>query len=227
MIKLLHLTYLYPKKYGLICAIFGIMIGLMVISVYQYSLHVSSLYHMSERINHYQHAMDGWINLLYPFLIIVLVIDHDHPSIAPLSAYHSRHWIMYMKWVYFIGIIFWLTLLTVIFTHMIPWLMNSNYVPSYGWTWTFLHRLGDGLLLFIMIILTTSDKHKIVALAWGLVYIVLTFLHEDTNQLYLYYIFPVKSEFYTHYMLAYAYKLCYISLGLFITQKFHDYKDIL
>jgi hypothetical protein len=170
--------------------------------------------------NQYYHLMMGKIvSFLMPFLVTVLVMDHDQAYLKPLFAYFGRKKVLQSKLMLYFFIITWIYVVIGIIYHILPDFMTSYYILDMQVVSFFIHIYLDGLILAIIILWAIKEKYKAFSIFIPLFYILTNWLYEDYQNETIYYIIPFYSTFFSSFTLAYLYKLCYILLGLAITTR--------
>jgi hypothetical protein len=171
-----------------------------------------------EDYNNYYHLMMGKIvSFLMPFLITILLIDHDQPYLKPLYSYFGRSYVVINKIILYFLIITWIYSVIIIFYHILPSLMTDYFILDSQAISFLIHLYLDGLILSIIIFLLIKERYKAFSILIPLFYTLIGWLYEDYQISIIYYLFPVYSSFFSSFTLAYLYKLCYILLGLAIT----------
>ena len=177
--------------------------------------------------NIYYHLMMGKIvSFLMPFLVTILLMDHDQPYLKPLFSYFGRSFVLIHKMILYFLIITWIYAVIILFYHILPSLMTHYYILNNQAIHFLIHIYLDGLILSIFILLLIKERYKAFAILIPLFYTLIGWLYEDYQIPIIYYLFPVYSSFFSGFTLAYLYKLCYILLGLAITAKLMLHEEI-
>ncbi|MDO9629378.1 MAG: hypothetical protein Q7I99_05695, partial [Acholeplasmataceae bacterium] len=170
--------------------------------------------------NQYYHLMMGKIvSFLMPFLITILLMDHDMSYHKSLYAYFGRFKVISHKIILYFLIITWIYGIIGVLYHIIPILMTSYFILDRNAISFFIHIYLDGILLSLIILKFIKDRYKAFAILIPLFYTLASWLYEDYQNIFIYYLFPIYSLYFSSFTLAYLYKLCYILLGLAITTK--------
>lgn len=177
--------------------------------------------------NAYYHLMMGKIvSFLMPFLVTLLLMDHDQPYLKPLFAYFGKWNVLKNKTILYFLIITWIYAVIGILYHVLPSIMTSYYILNIDAISFFIHIYLDGLILAIFILWAIKERYKAFSILIPLFYTLVGWLYEDYQLLTIYYLIPLYSSYFSSFTLAYLYKLCYILLGLAITKKLMLHEEI-
>jgi hypothetical protein len=216
MISLLSI-YLFQSKrkwvFGLACIILMIMLVLLLDPFYDVNEEI--LYHETYQFM-YKDLLLKIITLMMPFIVIMMVMDHDQLSVKPLLSFFSRYRIYFAKIMIYYFIIFSMYLFLGFYVHIIFWFIKPHLFVSLMYQ-DFIYLFLDGLIVCMLVLYIARDKYKAFTIVLGIFYLIIQFIQEDRSLLFLYYIFPIKNTVFDAFTLAIPYKLCYISLGLILT----------
>ena len=180
-----------------------------------------------EDYNSYYHLMMGKIvSFLMPFLVTILIMDHDQAYLKPLFSYFGRSHVFIHKSILYVLILTWIYGVIIIFYHLLPSLMTHYYILDHQAIHFLIHIYLDGLILSIFILFLIKERYKSFSILIPLFYTLISWLYEDYQIPIIYYLFPVYSSVFSSFTLAYLYKLCYILLGLAITIQWMLYEEI-
>ncbi|MBU1093644.1 MAG: hypothetical protein KKH01_04195 [Firmicutes bacterium] len=188
----------------------------MILFVYSSEQIVEQRLYRAYNQLYYEQTMSNLIIIIYPFLIVLLMMDHDQAHLKPMISYFGRTYIALIKLFFYVLVLTWFFCLFFMIYHIIPFYLTAYYTYKASSIFLFLNLYLDGLMLALMILILIKDKHKHFAILIALFYILSNWLIEDQQNIYLFYLFPQFSSFFSTITLAYIYKMCYICLGLTI-----------
>jgi len=194
-----------------------VIVLLMTFFLYTDESIAEQLLYQKDHNNYYHLMMGKIVSFLMPFLVTILLMDHDQPYLKPLIAYFGRANVTFYKIILYFLIITWIYAVIIIFYHVLPSLMTYYYILNNQAIHFLIHTYLDGLILTIFILLLIRERLKAFSILIPLFYTLIGWLYEDYQIPIIYYLFPVYSSFFSSFTLAYLYKLCYILLGLAIT----------
>jgi hypothetical protein len=158
------------------------------------------------------------ITLVMPFIVIILAMDHDQTSLKPFMSYFGKGIIYRSKMVLYVCMLMFIYVFLFIYVQLMFWMIKP-YLDIFLNPLDFLHLFLDGLLVLLLIFYFIRDKYKATSIVFGILYLILQFIQEDSFILILAYLFPLKNVYFDAYILAIPYKVCYISLGLILTYR--------
>lgn len=158
------------------------------------------------------------LTLIMPFIVIILLMDHDQLYLRPLMSYFGRKKVVLSKIVLYIMVLSFLYLLVGIYYHLIFWLLKSHLAFHLMFD-VFIHLFFDALMIMVFTFYFIREKYKAFSIVFGILYLIMQFIQEDYFLLILSYVFPFYNVHFVAYSLALPYKVCYISLGFILTYR--------
>jgi len=219
MISFLYMHLFYHKKRRIFMLSLFVIVLLMIFFLYVDESITEQLLFQRDHQTYYHLMMGKIISFLMPFLVTILLMDHDQAYLKPLYAYFGRSYILTCKIILYLFILTWIYAVIIIFYHILPTLMTHYYIFNDQAIPFLLHIYLDGMIIAIFILYSIKERYKAFAILIPLFYTLIGWLYEDYQIQTIYYIFPIYSTFFSSFTLAYLYKLCYILLGLAITTK--------
>ena len=196
-----------------------VIILLMILFLYSDEKISTELLFKEDNNAYYHLMMQKIVSFLMPFLVTLLLMDHDQAYLKPLFAYFGKWMVLKNKIILYGFIMTWIYLVIGILYHILPSLMTAYYVLNLDAISFFIHIYLDGLILSIFILWAIKERYKAFSILIPLFYTLVSWLYEDYQLSTIYYLFPIYSAYFSSFSLAYLYKLCYILLGLAITKK--------
>mgnify|MGYP000848084021 CR=1 FL=1 len=216
MIKYFYMYLFYSKKRLILILGLIIWIGLMMAIVYpNESIPNQRLYRIQNQV-YYEMMINQLLIFLFPFFIVLLVMDHDQDHIKPMMSYFSKTRIAVYKIIFYVIILTWLYSIFFMIYHVLPSLLTAYYAYDDSSIIFFLNLYLDGLMVSMFVFIFIRDKHKALSILIALFYVLANFMIEDSPNTLLFYLFPQFSSYFSQITLAYPYKICYICLGLTI-----------
>ncbi len=219
MIHFLFIHLFYQKKIIILMISLFLIILLMVLFIYTDESIADQLLYRAYNHEVYHLMMGKIVSFLMPFLVTVLLMDHDQGYLKPLFAYFNRSKVIRSKMILYFWIVTWFYLVIGIFYHLLPSIMTSYYLLNAKALPFLIDIYLDGLILSVLILWIVKERYKTFSILIPLGYILISWLFEDYQFITLYYFFPIYSAYFLSFTLAYLYKLCYILLGLAITNE--------
>jgi len=187
--------------------------------IYPYESSTSQmLYHKDLNLS-YHLMMQKLYQMILPFLVVMLLMDHDHNALKPYISYFGRSYVTLYKLKLYSLIITWVYALFFMLYHILPSFLTTYYQLDNNAYVFILSIYLDAILLCLIVIYAIKEKYKALSLALPLIYMMFSFMQEDFNQVYLFYLFPMHSMYIYTIELAFLYKLCYILIGLLMTYR--------
>lgn len=216
MIRYFYLHLFYTKKRTILILGFIIWIGLMTLLIYtDEPTFEQRLFSVHNQI-YYEEMMKNLLSMLCPFFVVLMTMDHDQQHIKPMISYSGRQSVAISKLIFYFLILTWLFSMFFMIYHILPFYLTAYYTYKSSSIILFANLYIDGIMITILVFIFIKDKHKPFAILIALFYVLSSWLIEDHPNIYLFYLFPQFSSFFSSITLAYSYKLCYICLGLTI-----------
>lgn len=166
---------------------------------------------------HYQIESKVIINqtlkICLPFLVLIMVMEHDQPYLRPLFAYFGVVKIQIYKYIMYYLVYSFVFAYLIIFVEAI-----KSYLPvAFSLTADdfnfYLQLYLDNMILMNMIFYFIRDKRRILSLLFGLLFYFISLYYEDSNSK-IYYLLPLYHPHYKDFTFAIIYKLWYLLFGL-------------
>lgn len=169
------------------------------------------------KYNHeYHQQMFLIIRYILMFLTALLMLDHDALFIKPLIAYFKRSKIMVYKIIFHIGIIMWQIIIIYALIIVIPFLITPYYQFNLQAFVDFLVLIPDYLILSIILLIFVRDHRKVFSFLILILFVVVTFIQEDSNNLLIGYFIPLSSSKVFETNLGYYYLGVYLALLIYL-----------
>lgn len=213
LIKIIYMSYMHKKKYMILVIYQLIAIALVIlISKNEYQKYEVMLFPLYYQI--YIKALFLQIFLiLNAMFVLFLAIDHDQSFMKPLIGFFGRSKIYLNKYLFFIiHILIFFCFITMIYISIPKMTIGIDIQFD---LYMFIDLLMDMILILNLILIMIKDKYKSLAILIVLIYMLMT-LFMPSDDLWIYYMFPIfRIDKDINYIEIY-YKLCYISLGFSI-----------
>lgn len=187
----------------------------MVSMIFIMTLMCILLYYLN--IEHFsRHATMKIITTILGFIISWIAIDMTHPSEVMIRGYRHERYIKRYK---HIVLMFWTLQLTVfisLFMLMIKILHHGVFIQEVDIK-CFFHLTFDLYIIGICVIKLSKLKHPTLSFIVPVLFTLFQLLIDYKESLLLYRVLPLFQPMILEFKLAIAYKLCYISLGLLIS----------
>lgn len=162
------------------------------------------------------------IYIIYPFVAILLMMDHDQPFLRPLIAYFGREKVFLSKTIFYLFMNFFILMTFWMMIHLVTYFITYFHFFDDLMIDEFIDLYLDSMILLILIMIFIRDKHKNLAIVFGILCLLINFIQEDQKILWLYYIIPFKKQVFVNFFLVTPYKICYIILGFLISYQRHQ-----
>lgn len=216
MIKYLYLHLFYTKKRTIFILGFIIWIGLMILIIYTDEPNYEQILYRVQNQIYYEEMMKNLFMMLCPFFVVLVTMDHDQQHLKPMISYLGRQKIAQYKLIFYFLILTWLFSIFFMIYHILPFYITAYYTYNISSINLFLNLYLDAIMITSLVFILIKDKHKAFSILIALFYVLSSWLVEDHPNIIFFYLFPQYSTFFMKITLAYAYKLCYICLGLAI-----------
>ena len=222
MIRFIKEHFFDRKKTWTLLVSLGFISILCALLIYPYDGYINYIIEQTIHQLMGKEMILNMMHLIYPFVVILLVMDHDQPYLRPLMAYFGRDRILYAKIGFYLilNFIFLMTLWMMI--HLITYFMTYYHFLHDLMIEDFIDLYLDGVIIFIYILTMIRDKHKNFAILFGILHLMIHFIQEDQKFLWLYYVIPFKKQVFMHFFLVTPYKICYIIIGFLISYRRHQ-----
>lgn len=213
IIKIIYMSYMHKKKYMILVIYQLISLALIILiskNEYQkYEVMLNPLYYEI-----YIKALFIQIFLiLNAMFVLFLALDHDQSFIKPLISFFGRQKVFLNKYSFFsFHIIIFFSFISMIYI-VIPKLaigIDMKFEP-----YMFIDLFLDMFLILNLILILIKDKYKTLAILIVLIYMMMT-LFMPTDELWIYYLWPIFRMDKDINLIEIYYKICYISLGFSI-----------
>lgn len=154
--------------------------------------------------------------ILLSFILTWMMMDMTHPFEMMIRSYKGNSYLIFYKW---LSVIIWSFVFTLSTSLMITFyaLLSHQEGLLVQYYKLPIHLFLDLLMIGGFVMMISKIKHPTLALLTPLFYTTYQLFIENQTSLYLYYLFPFFQPMILDFKLAISYKLCYISLGLLIT----------
>lgn len=152
------------------------------------------------------------LKICLPFLVLILVMEHDQPYLRPMFAYFGVLKIQTSKYLmyYFYYLLYFIYLIVLIEAYK-----TLLIVPLYFKHDDFVFYLNifiDGLILMNFVFYFIRDKKRVLSLLFGLLTYFVYIFYEDSKSM-VYYLLPLLHPYYVRFYLASLYKVWYVVFG--------------
>lgn len=221
MISFLWIHLFYPKKRWILCATIMILLFILSLLIDPTNDMYEEVLFKSTYLEGYELTMMKLMTLMMPFVVVILVMDHDQFYLRPLYSYFGRTKVILSKMVVYFIVLIILYIGLMVYYYLLFYVFKSH-LPIKINVYPFIHLFLDALILLNFVLYLIRDKYKVFSIVIGIFYMIYQFVQEDFFHLSISYLFPFKNDHFESYLLAIPYKLCYIILGLLLTHRKMD-----
>lgn len=155
------------------------------------------------------------LKICLPFLVLILVMEHDQPYLRPMFAYFGVLRIQASKYLmyYIFYFLYFVYLIVLIEAYKSLLIVPLKFIYE---DFTFyINIFLDGLILMNFVFYFIRDKKRALSLLFGLLVYFVYIFYEDSKSV-VYYILPLLHPYYVRFKLAILYKLWYLVFGFIL-----------
>lgn len=206
-------THFFNKKMRiLIIIILALVTGLSIIISNPQTSQSEMYLNMNSYNLEYHNRMVMIIKYILLFSVSLLLIEHDAHFIKPLIAYFNRWKISLYKLLFYLLIVLWLIIVIYSLVIVVPSIITSYYHFDYRLFKEFLKLIPDFIIMTLILLIVVRDNRKPLSFLLLILFIMISFIQEDSDQIIFGYLIPLSSSQIFNYQLGNYYLICYIIL---------------
>lgn len=215
------------KNKYILMSLLSIIIAIFIITLPSDAAKYELLLYKDYYKEQYNNLIIELFKIILPIVIIVICFEHDKAYIRSLTPNLGRDKVMIIKqYNYCLIITLSFILLNALYI-IVLYIFNYYYLFDIKTIFKLFYLYLDQLLLLQLILLISRENRKIVSFLLLIIFIVSNFLLDGNQSIFLYYLLPIYSEYYSSYHNILIYKIIYtifiISLN-FIINRIEDYQ---
>ena len=154
--------------------------------------------------------------IMLNFILFWIVLDMTHPFEMMIQSFVGQ---AYLKLTKHIAMMIWSIVLTIstVLVLILALIIKNQMTEIFLYFELGIHLFLDLIITGIIVIKLSKIKYPTISLAVPLFYTIYQLFIENKPSLFLYCVIPFFQPLIMHYSLVIPYKLCYISLGLLMT----------
>lgn len=206
-------AHFFNKKMRIITIIVLMLVAILAVIISNPQTSQSEMYlNMNNYNEEYHNRMLMIIRYILMFSVSLILIEHDAPFIKPLIAYFNRGRVSFFKLLFYLLIVNWLILVIYSLIIVVPSLITTYYQFNMNYFIEFIKLIPDFIIMTLILLIIVRDNRKPLSFLLLILFIMITFAQEDSDQLLFSYLIPLSSSKIFEYELGYYYLMVYVIL---------------
>lgn len=202
--------------------------GLILALVIENNLIFEKYFNFNNQLNNINNIFIQVLQIIIPFICLIIVIDHDQDFINNLTTFKSRTKVFLSK-ILLITILNFLHILIITFIYLLSMLVLDFYTNEIIYFFKeLLSIMIDCLIISYLIIYLTKKDNKVISYLLLVIYLFLSIFSNSLIDINLFYLFPVNTTKYLKYnfMDLLIYQILYLILISLLSLIKYNKQDI-